>query len=207
MEELIAGDRPSWTAARVARPAGDLALSVRFYHDLVGLPSVGGFHNHAGYDGVFFGLPGGAELELTAGPARPAASTEEDLLVLYVDTYQEVESAGARLRAAGVTRVASPNPYWNRTGQTYLDPDGYRLVVAMARSGTDDPRPSSGLRSQQVPRSPAVHQSVPIHSRGVMPAGRPAVRIAVVVAPVASTGELAAPARERRPSWPSDRSS
>jgi hypothetical protein len=31
--------------------------------------------------------------------------------------------------------VASPNPYWNRTGQTYLDPDGYRLVVAVA----DDP--------------------------------------------------------------------
>jgi hypothetical protein len=72
---------------------------------------------------------------LTAGPARPAASTEDDLLVLYVDTLREVESTGARLAAAGVARVASPNPYWNRTGQTYLDPDGYRLVVAAA----DDP--------------------------------------------------------------------
>ena len=45
-------------------------------------------------------------------------------------TLQEVETAGARLTAAGVPRVASPNPYWNRTGQTYLDPDGYRVVIA-----------------------------------------------------------------------------
>ena len=130
MAELCAGDRPSWTATRVARPARDLARSVRFYHDLLGLPVVGGFQDHAGYDGVFFGLPGGGELELTVGPVQPAAATEEDLHVLYVHTHQEVESAGARLTAAGVTRVASPNLYWNRTGQTYLDPDGYRLVVA-----------------------------------------------------------------------------
>jgi hypothetical protein len=86
---------------------------------------------------VFFALPGGTELELTAGPAQPAPSTEEDLLVLYLGTYQEVESAGARLRAAGTPMVASPNPYWNRNGQTYLDPDGYRLVVAVA----DGPEP------------------------------------------------------------------
>jgi catechol 2,3-dioxygenase-like lactoylglutathione lyase family enzyme len=136
MAELPAGDRPSWTAARVARPARDLARSVRFYRDLLGLPVVGGFEGHDGYDGVFFGLPGGGELELTAGPVPPAPWTEEDLLVLYVRTDREVESAGARLVAAGVTRVESPNPYWNRTGQTYLDPDGYRLVVA-----TGDPVP------------------------------------------------------------------
>ena len=135
MAELTTGDRPSWTGARLARPTRDLALSVRFYRDLVGLPSVGGFDNHDGYDGVFFRLPGGTELELTAGPTGPEPSTEEDLLVLYVGTHQELESAGARLRAAGVAMVASPNPYWNRTGQTYLDPDGYRLVVAVA----DDP--------------------------------------------------------------------
>jgi catechol 2,3-dioxygenase-like lactoylglutathione lyase family enzyme len=130
MEEPRAGDRPSWTASRVARPARDLARSVRFYRDLLGLPVVGGFEGHAGYDGVFFGLPGGGELELTAGPVQPAPATEEDLLVLYLRTHHEVEATGARLTAAGVTRVAAPNPYWNRTGQTYLDPDGYRLVVA-----------------------------------------------------------------------------
>jgi catechol 2,3-dioxygenase-like lactoylglutathione lyase family enzyme len=131
MAELPTNDRPQWTATRLARPARDLARSVRFYRDLLGLAVVGGFEGHAGYDGVFFELPGGGELELTAGPERPAPGTEEDLLVLYVDTYREVESAGRRLTAAGVARVSSPNPYWNRTGQTYLDPDGYRLVVAV----------------------------------------------------------------------------
>ena len=31
MAVLPAGDRPSWTAARLVRPAADLARSVRFY--------------------------------------------------------------------------------------------------------------------------------------------------------------------------------
>jgi catechol 2,3-dioxygenase-like lactoylglutathione lyase family enzyme len=120
----------SWTAVRLARPARDLTRSTRFYRDLIGLPPVGGFDNHDGYDGVFFALPGGAELELTAGPAQPAPSTDEDLLVLYVRTWTEVEAIGARLTAAGVTRIQNRNPYWNRSALTFLDPDGYRLVIA-----------------------------------------------------------------------------
>jgi catechol 2,3-dioxygenase-like lactoylglutathione lyase family enzyme len=125
-----------------ARPARDLARSTRFYRDLVGLPSLGGFENHDGYDGVFFALPGGAELELTAGPARPAPSTDEDLLVLYVQTPAQVAAIGARLTAAGVTRIPNRNPYWNRSGLTFLDPDGYRLVIAAA------PGTSGGLEGQ-----------------------------------------------------------
>jgi catechol 2,3-dioxygenase-like lactoylglutathione lyase family enzyme len=120
----------SWTSMRLARPARDLTRSTRFYRDLIGLPLLGGFENHDGYDGVFFALPGGGELELTAGPARPAPSTDEDLLVLYVQTWSEAAAIGARLTAAGVTRIPNRNPYWDRSGQTFLDPDGYRLVVA-----------------------------------------------------------------------------
>ena len=127
MEEV----RPaSWTAVRVARPARDLTRSTWFYRDLIGLLRLGGFENHDGYDGVFFALPGGAELELTAGPARPAPSTDEDLLVLYVQAVAEAEAIGARLTSAGVTRIPNRNPYWNRSGMTFLDPDGYRLVIA-----------------------------------------------------------------------------
>jgi catechol 2,3-dioxygenase-like lactoylglutathione lyase family enzyme len=115
---------------RLARPARDLDQSTRFYRDLLGLPLLGGFENHDGYDGVFFALPGGGELELTAGPAQPAPSTDEDLLVLYVQTWNEAAAIGARLTAAGVTRITNRNPYWNRSALTFLDPDGYRLVVA-----------------------------------------------------------------------------
>lgn len=120
----------SWIAVRLARPARDLTRSTRFYGDLIGLRALGGFNNHDGYNGVFFALPGGAQLELTAGPAQPAPSTDEDLLVLYVQTWAEVAAIGARLTAAGVTRIPNRNPYWNRSGLTFLDPDGYRLVIA-----------------------------------------------------------------------------
>jgi catechol 2,3-dioxygenase-like lactoylglutathione lyase family enzyme len=116
----------------MARPARDLTRSTWFYGDLIGLPRLGSFENHDGYNGVFFALPGGAELELTAGPAQPAPSTDEDLLVLYVRTWAEVAAIGARLTAASVTRIPNRNPYWNRSGLTFLDPDGYRLVIAAA---------------------------------------------------------------------------
>ena len=116
----------------MARPARDLTRSVRFYRDLIGLPLLGGFENHDGYNGVFFALPGGAELELTAGPAQPALSTDEDLLVLYVQTRGEAEAIGVRLTTAGVTGIPNRNPYWNRSGLTFLDPDGYRIVIAVA---------------------------------------------------------------------------
>ena len=83
--------RPAvWIGLRVAHPARDLARSTAFYRDLLALGARGGFTGHDGYDGVFFALPGGGELELTAGPVGPAAGTEEDLLVLYVRTIDEV---------------------------------------------------------------------------------------------------------------------
>jgi catechol 2,3-dioxygenase-like lactoylglutathione lyase family enzyme len=121
---------PQWTTTRIARPARDLVRSTHFYRDLLGLAVLGGFAGHEGYDGVFFALPGGGELELTTGPAQPAPSTDEDLLVLFLSTTGEVAATGRRLRAAGVRRIRSANPYWNRWGRTFLDPDGYRLVVA-----------------------------------------------------------------------------
>lgn len=121
----------AWAAARIARPVHDLARSTRFYRDLLGLPVRGGFRDHDGYDGTFFDLPGGGELELTAGPATPAPGTDEDLLVLYAGTPDAAAAISARVGEAGTARVASPNPYWNRWGTTFLDPDGYRVVVAV----------------------------------------------------------------------------
>jgi YycE-like protein len=81
---------------------------------------------------------------MTAGPAQPGPSTDEDLLVLYVRTWAEVEAIGARLAAAGVTRIPNRNPYWNRSGLTFLDPDGYRLVIAAGSMPHPDPAPQAG---------------------------------------------------------------
>lgn len=122
--------RPAYTRFRVALPVRDLARSQAFWADLLGLPVDGGFADHDGYDGVILALPGGGQLELTVGGPPPAARTDDDLLVLYLATEEEVAVAVAALTAAGVARVPSGNPYWDRWGVTVLDPDGSRVVLA-----------------------------------------------------------------------------
>lgn len=127
-----------WTGSRVAHPTGDLARATRFYRDLLGLSMRGAFHNHDGYDGVFFALPGGGELEITAGPHRPRPGTVEDLLILYAPSHRQVEAVAKQLVDADIPSVTAANPYWNRWGRTFLDPDGFRVVIA-ARDAPTDP--------------------------------------------------------------------
>ena len=35
------------------------------------------------------------------------------------------------VQLAAILAAGGPNPYWNRYGRTYLDPDGYRIVIAV----------------------------------------------------------------------------
>jgi len=119
---------------RVALPVTDLERSRAFYADLLGLPVEGGFAGHDGYDGVILALPGGGQLELTVGGPPPAARTDDDLLVLYLATEEEVAATVAALTEAGVARVPSGNPNWDRWGATVLDPDGARVVLARVPS-------------------------------------------------------------------------
>lgn len=118
---------------RIARPSRDLQASERFWVDGLGLqvlfrasPSAEGGHAL-----LMVGWPGAAwHLELVSDPdgETPAAPTEEDLLVLYLNG--DVEAAiVSRLVDAGGTQVASRNPYWDHGGVTIADPDGYRLVL------------------------------------------------------------------------------
>jgi predicted N-acetyltransferase YhbS len=134
--EQRSGGAARWVAVRFARPVADLPRAVSFYRDLLGLAQRGGFTGHEGYDGVFLALPGGAECELTTGPAPPSPGTEEDLLVLYLSSAAEVAGTADRLRAAGVSEVPAANPYWRRWGRTFLDPDGHRVVVAATDDGS-----------------------------------------------------------------------
>jgi ribosomal protein S18 acetylase RimI-like enzyme len=125
--------------SRVARPAGNLARSIEFYRDRLGLTQTGGFRGHDGYDGAFFALPGGGELELTAGPLPPAGWSGEDLLVLYVADRAALQWWVDALNAHRIEAVPAANPYWNRMGHTVLDPDGYRVVIAIPDRGADTP--------------------------------------------------------------------
>jgi ribosomal protein S18 acetylase RimI-like enzyme len=140
-----------WTAARVAHPVRDLNRSAAFYRDLLNLRVHGSFTDHDGYSGMFFALPGGGELELTAGPTEPRPATEDDLLVLYVASGEEVHRRAAELASAGVPRVPSANPYWNRWGQTFLDPDGYAVVVAEVDDAAEAPDSGTAERVRVEP--------------------------------------------------------
>jgi catechol 2,3-dioxygenase-like lactoylglutathione lyase family enzyme len=113
---------------RVARHTERLADLVAFYRDGIGLREIGGFRDHAGYDGVFLAIPGtGAHLELTAGGGHGApAPHPESLLVLYLGDEAAVRAVAERLAAAP---VAPANPYWAEHGVTFEDPDGFRVVL------------------------------------------------------------------------------
>ena len=117
---------------RVARPTDKLAEVVAFYRCL-GLPELGRFSGHAGYDGVMLGLPGtGYHLEFTAhvdGSPGPAPTTE-NLLVLYFDGAAGMSGVVARLAEAGHEPVELENPYWaEHGGLGFADPDGWLVVL------------------------------------------------------------------------------
>ena len=120
------------TTLRVARPTDRLDDVVRFYTVGLGLRSLGSFENHDGFDGVMLGLRGASyHLEFTRkiGHVAGRAPTADNLLVFYLSDREQWQTAVDRMIAAGYEPVASFNPYWDRAGKTFEDPDGYRVVL------------------------------------------------------------------------------
>jgi len=120
------------TKMRVARPTDDLESVASFYRDGLGFSELSRFEDHAGFDGVMLGLPGAPyHLEFTTARGHRAgrAPTADNLLVFYLPDAQQWDEAVARLKSAGYEPVASFNPYWDRDGLTFEDPDGYRIVL------------------------------------------------------------------------------
>ncbi len=120
------------TTLRVARPTDHLAQVVRFYQDGLGLVRLGSFEDHDGFDGVMLGVPGASyHLEFTTRRGHEAgrSPSRDHLLVFYLPVEQEWQDAVNRMIAAGYEAVASLNPYWSRSGRTFEDPDGYRVVL------------------------------------------------------------------------------
>lgn len=98
----------------------------------LGLKVIESFQDHEGFDGIMLGAAGADyHFEFTRcrrHPVRPA-STVEDLIVFYVPAQAEWRAICASMEAAGFRRVAAFNPYWEASGRTYEDCDGYRVVV------------------------------------------------------------------------------
>ncbi|MHB0704283.1 VOC family protein [Roseomonas mucosa] len=123
---------------RVARPTDHLEAVVRFYRDALGLEELTRFQDHEGFDGVMLGRPGGPyhfEFTHAHGHSAGRAPTQDNLLVFYLPDPAAWEAVVARMRDRGHEPVPSFNPYWDRAGVTFEDPDGYRVVLQRAAWG------------------------------------------------------------------------
>jgi len=122
-----------WKAhLRVARPTDDLAAVIHFYRDGLGFEVLSEFEGHDGFDGVMLGQDGaGYHLEFTRAARHTAgrAPSLDNLLVFYLPDESEWRAAISRLEQAGYSAVPAFNPYWDRRGRTFEDPDGYRVVL------------------------------------------------------------------------------
>jgi catechol 2,3-dioxygenase-like lactoylglutathione lyase family enzyme len=120
---------------RVARPTDDLAAVVQFYRDGLGLDLLHAFKDHNGFDGAMLGRKGASyHLEFTHKKGHEAgkAPTQDNLLVFYLPDRAEWQQAIDRLERHGYQPVTAFNPYWDRHGKTFADPDGYRVVLQNA---------------------------------------------------------------------------
>jgi hypothetical protein len=117
---------------RIARPVSNLPQSERMYCAALELVVLAKFQSHQGFDGVMLGRPGmDYHFEFTQCRDHPVAPapTSEDLLVFYVPDEIEWRSSCDRLAESGFVRVTSFNPYWDVSGRTFEDRDGYRIVL------------------------------------------------------------------------------
>ncbi len=120
---------------RVARPTDDLEGVVKFYRDGLGFTVLYEFKDHNGFDGVMLGHKGAAyHLEFTRREGHKAgkAPTEDNLLVFYLPDQAEWKRAVKRMECQGYKAIKAFNPYWDRQGKTFEDPDGYRVVLQNA---------------------------------------------------------------------------
>ena len=120
---------------RVARPTNNLDALVPFYRDGLGFEVIASFEDHEGWDGVMLGHPKAPyHLEFTRhrGHKAPQAPTRDDLLVFYLPDREHWKAAVERMRRHGFEPVTSENPYWDKVGKTFEDPDGYRVVLQNA---------------------------------------------------------------------------
>jgi hypothetical protein len=109
------------------------------YRGGLGLLELGRFEDHMGFDGVMLGTPRlSYHFEFTRHRAHPVVPTPtpEDLIVFYLPDLVEWQRVCESMVAAGFAEVVSFNPYWQRRGRTFEDPDHYRVVIQQTEWNT-----------------------------------------------------------------------
>jgi catechol 2,3-dioxygenase-like lactoylglutathione lyase family enzyme len=125
-------DRLPAVEVRIARPTDKLGEVLDFYCRDLGLPELFRTTAHS-YQVVMVGLPGDKyHLEFTShhdgSPGR--APTDENLLVFYFATAEQMFNVVSRLGGSGHEPVELDNPWWRENGAiAFADPDNWRIVL------------------------------------------------------------------------------
>jgi catechol 2,3-dioxygenase-like lactoylglutathione lyase family enzyme len=118
---------------RTARHTTNLNRIIDFYGRILGLKVLGDFKNHHNYDGVFLGLPGADwHLEFTVSDSAPQHQPDDDdLLVFYATSVDEFNTIKEKFITNCVKQVVPKNPYRAKSGITFEDPDGFKIVLSI----------------------------------------------------------------------------
>ncbi|MGJ0629329.1 VOC family protein [Xenorhabdus bovienii] len=117
---------------RIARPTDNLSIIKDMYCKGLQFTLLGEFRDHDNFDGVMLGHPNHSwHLEFTHhhNTSVGKAPTQDSLLVFYIEDESEWQKQSQLMQEAGFSLVPSYNPYWDRTGKTFEDIDGYRVVL------------------------------------------------------------------------------
>ncbi len=125
----------AFTKLRVARPTDNIEALLPFYRDGLGFDVLYRFADHDGFDGIMLGSQGAPyhfEFTTAHGHVAGRAPTQDNLLIFYLPAVEEWQAAVDRMDSAGFPAVPAFNAYWDERGQTFEDPDGYRVVIQNA---------------------------------------------------------------------------
>ena len=87
-----------------------------------------------GFDGVMLGAEGAPyHFEFTRNARHIAgrAPSKDHLLIFYYPDPNTWQRAVDQLKENGFEPVPAFNPYWEKSGLTFEDPDGYRVVITV----------------------------------------------------------------------------
>ncbi|WP_282628160.1 VOC family protein [Empedobacter sedimenti] len=120
---------------RIARHTNKIVEIKTFYTTILNLEILGEFQSHNGYDRVFIGKPDlDWHLEFTTTHENVDHHIDEDdCLVFYPTMQQEYDEIIERLEIHHIKQIKSKNPYWNDNGVSFLDPDGFVVIVSSFR--------------------------------------------------------------------------
>ena len=123
---------PRNSVMRVARPTDHLQEITMMYQLGLGFEIIGSFRDHKGFDGFILGHPNHSyHLEFThhRGHTVGVAPSQDNLIVFYLPDKSDWDISRETMLKAGFVEVDSYNPYWDQSGCSFEDLDGYRIVL------------------------------------------------------------------------------